>query len=36
MKICNSIGIVLSAEELRELRGDGPYDIPRQGLVGPF
>lgn len=36
MKICNSIGIVLSAEEFRELRGDGPYDIPRQGLVGPF
>jgi len=36
MEICNSVGIVLSAEELRQLRGDGPYDIPRQGLVGPF
>ena len=36
MEICNSVGIVLSAEEVRQLRGDGPYDIPRQGLVGPF
>ena len=36
MEICISVGMVLSAEELRQLRGDGPYDIPRQGLVGPF
>jgi pyruvate dehydrogenase E1 component beta subunit len=36
MEICNSIGLVLNAEEIRELKGNGPYDIPRQGLVGPF
>lgn len=36
LKICSSFGIKLSNDELCTLKGDGPYDIPPQGLVGPF
>jgi pyruvate dehydrogenase E1 component beta subunit len=36
LKVCNSFGVKISTEEMLTLKGDGPYDIPPQGLVGPF
>lgn len=35
-EVCNSLSVPISEEELRHIRGDGPFDIPPQGLVGPF
>jgi pyruvate/2-oxoglutarate/acetoin dehydrogenase E1 component len=35
-KVCESMAIEISDAELQNIRGDGPFDIPLQGLVGPF
>jgi hypothetical protein len=35
-QVCNSLGVKITDEEIRLLKGNGPYDIPPQGLVGPF
>ena len=36
VEICKSLGVDISKDEIHLLKGDGPYDIPPQGLVGPF
>ena len=36
LKISGSFGVNLSYDEMCAIKGDGPYDIPPQGLVGPF
>jgi pyruvate dehydrogenase E1 component beta subunit len=35
-KVCAALGVELKSEELMEFIGVGPFDIPPQGLVGPF
>jgi pyruvate/2-oxoglutarate/acetoin dehydrogenase E1 component len=35
-KICTLFGVEITKLEINSLRGSGPYDIPPQGLVGPF
>ena len=35
-EISNALKIKISTEDLAKLKGPGPYDIPPQGLVGPF
>jgi pyruvate/2-oxoglutarate/acetoin dehydrogenase E1 component len=36
IKICHLFGVNISKLEIATLKGEGPYDIPPQGLVGPF
>lgn len=36
IKICKLLGVKMSDLEVNTLKGDGPFDIPPQGLVGPF
>jgi acetoin:2,6-dichlorophenolindophenol oxidoreductase subunit beta len=36
IKIAESFKIDLSRDEIKSLKGSGPFDIPPQGLVGPF
>jgi acetoin:2,6-dichlorophenolindophenol oxidoreductase subunit beta len=35
-KVCSTLGVDLKHEELEQIIGKGPFDIPPQGLVGPF
>lgn len=35
-KVCQHLCIDVTAKELEEIRGSGPFDIPPEGLVGPF
>ena len=35
-KICNLLDVPISKDEIEEFKGSGPFDIPPQGLVGPF
>jgi len=36
IKIAESFKIDLTRDEIKSLKGSGPFDIPPQGLVGPF
>ena len=35
-KVCESLCIEITKAELKKIRGEGPFDIPPKGLVGPF
>ena len=35
-KIAESFKLDLTRDEIKLLKGNGPFDIPPQGLVGPF
>lgn len=35
-EICTSFGITISEADIQMIKGEGPFDVPPQGLVGPF